>query len=218
MPTILLVEDDAVLRGGLTELFTREGYSVVPAACALEAREGLSGQVDVIVLDVSLPDGDGVSLCRQWRSAGVTAPILFLTARNEELDVVSALDAGGNDYVTKPFRMMELLSRIRALLRSGRRQEPTVLARSGVEVDQARMQVRRDGEAVLLTLTEYRILLTLMKRRGIVPRSLLLEALWDADSRFIDDNTLSVHVSRLREKIGGERIRTVRGVGYQWAD
>ena len=94
-------------------------------------------------------------------------------------------------------------SGIRALLRSGRRQEPTVLARSGVEVDQARMQVRRDGEAVLLTLTEYRILLTLMKRRGIVPRSLLLEALWDADSRFIDDNTLSVHVSRLREKIGG---------------
>ena len=218
MFTILLVEDDAVLRGGLTELFIREGYGVVAAGCVREARERLSGSVQLIVLDVSLPDGDGVSLCRQWRGAGVTVPILFLTARDEELDVVRGLDGGGNDYVTKPFRMMELLSRIRALLRGSGGQTPALLCRSGIEVDQARMQVRRDGETLPLTLTEYRILLTLMRHGGIVPRALLLEALWDVDSRFIDDNTLSVHVSRLREKIGAERIRTVRGVGYQWAD
>lgn len=218
MFTILLVEDDAVLRGGLTELFTREGYGVVTAGSVREARERLSGSVQLIVLDVSLPDGDGVSLCRQWRGAGITVPILFLTARDEELDVVRGLDGGGNDYVTKPFRMMELLSRIRALLRGSGGQTPALLCRSGIEVDQARMQVRRDGETLPLTLTEYRILLTLMRHGGIVPRALLLEALWDVDSRFIDDNTLSVHVSRLREKIGAERIRTVRGVGYQWAD
>lgn len=218
MSTILLVEDDAVLRGGLTELFTREGYSVISAACAKEAREKLCSNVNLVVLDVGLPDGDGVSLCQQWRSAGVAVPILFLTAKDEEFDVVRGLDAGGNDYVTKPFRMMELLSRIRALLRTSRSQVSTMLTRSGIEVDQEHMQVRKDGEQLLLTLTEYRILLALMQRNSIVPRYVLLEALWDVDSKFIDDNTLSVHVSRLREKIGAEHIKTIRGVGYQWAD
>ena len=219
MPTILLVEDDAVLRGGLTELFTREGYAVIAAASAGEAREKLSGSIQLIVLDVTLPDGDGVSLCREWRGEGLATPILFLTAKDEEFDVVRGLDAGGNDYVTKPFRMMELLSRIRALLRASRgAQASAMLSRSGVEVDQEHMQVRKDGQMLLLTLTEYRILLSLMQRNSIVPRSALLEALWDVDSRFIDDNTLSVHVSRLREKIGAQHIKTIRGVGYQWAD
>lgn len=218
MYTILLVEDDTVLRGGLTELFTREGYNVISATCAQEAREKLFGNVNLIVLDVGLPDGDGVSLCQQWRSAGVAVPILFLTAKDEEFDVVRGLDAGGNDYVTKPFRMMELLSRIRALLRTSRSQVSTTLSRSGVEVDQEHMQVRKNGESLQLTLTEYRILLTLIQQNTIVPRNVLLEALWDVDSKFIDDNTLSVHVSRLRKKIGAEHIKTIRGVGYQWAD
>ena len=218
MANILLVEDDAVLRGGLTELFTREGYSVISAASAKEARKKLSSNANLIVLDVGLPDGDGVSLCQQWRNQGVTTPILFLTAKDDEFDVVRGLDAGGNDYVTKPFRMMELLSRIRALLRTSRSQVSTTLSRSGIEVDQEHMQVRKNGEPLQLTLTEYRILLALIQRNTIVPRNILLEALWDVDSKFIDDNTLSVHVSRLREKIGAEHIKTIRGVGYQWAD
>ena len=174
MSTILLVEDDAVLRGGLTELFTREGYSVVAASCVKEAREKLSSNVNLIVLDVGLPDGDGVSLCQQWRSSGVATPILFLTAKDEEFDVVRGLDAGGNDYVTKPFRMMEFLSRIRALLRTSRSQVSTTLSRSGVEVDQEHMQVRKNGEPLQLTLTEYRILLALIQRNTIVPRNVLL--------------------------------------------
>lgn len=218
MSLILLIEDDAVLRGGLTELFTREGYNVISAISAKEAHEMLSSSVNLIVLDVGLPDGDGVSLCQQWRNQGVTTPILFLTAKDEEFDVVRGLDAGGNDYVTKPFRMMELLSRIRALLRTSRSQVSTTLSRSGVEVDQEHMQVRKNGEPLQLTLTEYRILLALIQRNTIVPRNVLLEALWDVDSKFVDDNTLSVHVSRLREKIGSEHIKTIRGVGYQWAD
>ena len=218
MPTILLVEDDAVLRGGLTELFTREGYSVISADCVKEAREKLSGNVNLIVLDVGLPDGDGVSLCQQWRSSGVATPILFLTAKDEEFDVVRGLDAGGNDYVAKPFRMMELLSRIRVLLRTSSNQVSTMISRSGIEIDQEHMQVRKNGEQLQLTLTEYRILLSLIQRNSIVPRGVLLEVLWDVDSKFIDDNTLSVHVSRLREKIGAEHIKTIRGVGYQWAD
>ena len=117
MSTILLVEDDAALRDGLTELFTREGYSVTTAANAAEARQNFSVYIDLIILDVTLPDGNGVSLCQEWRDQGITTSILFLTAKDEEFDVVRGLDAGGNDYVTKPFRMMELLSRIRALLR-----------------------------------------------------------------------------------------------------
>ncbi len=115
---ILLVEDDAPLRQGLTELLSREGYTVMAAACAREAREKLDGSIRLIVLDITLPDGDGVALCRAWRGEGIAIPILFLTAKDEEWDVVRGLDAGGNDYVTKPFRMMELLSRIRALLRT----------------------------------------------------------------------------------------------------
>ena len=218
MSTILLVEDDNALRDGLTELFTREEYTVISACNVVEAQSQLSTLIDLIILDVTLPDGNGVSLCQKWRNQGIATPILFLTAKDEEFDVVRGLDAGGNDYVTKPFRMMELLSRIRALLRTSRSQVSTTLSRSGVEVDQEHMQVRKNGEPLQLTLTEYRILLVLIQRNTIVPRNVLLEALWDVDSKFIDDNTLSVHVSRLREKIGAEHIKTIRGVGYQWAD
>ena len=212
--TILLTEDDDVLRSGLTELFTREGYGVVQAANVREAKERLDGHIDLVVLDVTLPDGDGVSLCRAWREQGVEQPILFLTAKNEEFDVVRGLDAGANDYVAKPFRMQELLSRLRALLRTA----PARVNRGVMEVDREHMQVRRDGELLPLTLTEYRVLMKLMERPGVVPRERLLETLWDDGAKFIDDNTLSVHISRLREKIGAEHIKTVRGVGYQWED
>ena len=212
---LLLVEDDAVLRGALSELFTREGYRVIEAASVREAREKLNHEVQAVVLDVGLPDGDGVTLCRAWREAGEQRPILFLTAKDEELDVVRALDSGGNDYVTKPFRMQELLSRVRVLLRSAK---PQTVQRDSFSVDKGKMQIVRDGEALPLTLTEYKIVKMLMERRGVVPRNLLLEVLWDDGSKFIDDNTLSVHMSRLREKIGGSHIKTIRGVGYQWSE
>ena len=214
-PTILLVEDDAVLRRGLAELFTREGCRVIEAASVREAKEKLNGEVQAVVLDVGLPDGDGVTLCRQWRERGEQRPILFLTAKDEELDVVRALDSGGNDYVTKPFRMQELLSRVRVLLRSAK---PQAVQRDSFTVDESKMQIVQDGAPLPLTLTEYKIVKMLMERRGVVPRNLLLEVLWADGSKFIDDNTLSVHMSRLREKIGAEHIKTIRGVGYQWSD
>ena len=217
MATILLVEDDAVLREGLTELFIRDGYEVVRAGSLREAREKLTEAVQAVVMDVGLPDGDGVSLCREWREAGETRPVLFLTARGEEFDVVRGLDSGGNDYVTKPFRMQELLSRVRVMLRSAQPARQTAV-RGGFTVDRERMQVLKDGEALPLTLTEYKILTMLMDHPNVVPRDRLLEVLWDDGGKFIDDNTLSVHMSRLREKTGAEHIRTVRGVGYQWSD
>lgn len=214
--TLLLVEDDTVLRGGLTELFAREGYNVVAASCAGDARAKLGEYIDLIVLDVMLPDGDGVSLCVEWRAQGARQPILFLTARDEEFDIVRGLDAGGNDYVTKPFRMQELLSRIRVLLRDAG--ASPCMARGEFVLDPERMQVRRGGELLMLTLTEYKVLAMLMQRRGIVTRDMLLTLLWDDGGKFIDDNTLSVHISRLRDKIGAPHIRTIRGVGYQWED
>ena len=213
---ILLVEDDTALRGALEELLTREGYEVIKASNVRTAVETMNTEIDLAMLDVGLPDGDGVSLCRKWRGEGVQAPILFLTAKDEELDVVRGLDAGGNDYVTKPFRMQELLSRIRALLR--RNQNDTTITRSGITLDKAKLQASRDGEVLLLTVTEYKILAKLISERSIITRAALLDALWDVDSRFVDDNTLSVHVSRLREKVGSSHIKTVRGVGYQWVD
>ena len=213
---ILLVEDDTALRGALVELLCREGYDVIKAFNVSSARSAMNSEVDLIMLDVGLPDGDGVSLCRQWRDEGVQTPILFLTAKDEELDVVRGLDAGGNDYVTKPFRMQELLSRIRALLR--RNQKEATVSRSGITLDKAKLQASRDGEVLMLTVTEYKILAKLISERSIITRAALLDALWDVDSRFVDDNTLSVHVSRLREKVGSSHIKTIRGVGYQWVD
>ena len=213
---ILLVEDDTALRGALEELLCREGYEVIKASNVSSARSAMNSEVDLIMLDVGLPDGDGISLCRQWRDEGVQTPILFLTAKDEELDVVRGLDAGGNDYVTKPFRMQELLSRIRALLR--RNQKDATVSRSGITLDKAKLQASRDGEVLMLTVTEYKILAKLISERSIITRAALLDALWDVDSRFVDDNTLSVHVSRLREKVGSSHIKTIRGVGYQWVD
>ena len=212
---ILLVEDDTALRGALEELLAREGYEVIKASNVRTAQNAMNSDVDLAMLDVGLPDGDGVSLCRQWRDEGVQIPILFLTAKDEELDVVRGLDAGGNDYVTKPFRMQELLSRIRALLR--RNQKESTITRSGITLDKSKLQASRDGEVLLLTVTEYKILAKLISERSIITRAALLDALWDVDSRFVDDNTLSVHVS-LREKVGSSHIKTIRGVGYQWVD
>ena len=213
---ILLVEDDTALRNALEELLIREGYEVIQADNVRSARATNNIGIDLIMLDVGLPDGDGVTLCRQWRSEGIETPILFLTAMDDDLDIVRGLDSGGNDYVTKPFRMQELLSRIRALLR--RNQKDNRFSRSGITVDKAKLQATKDGEALLLTVTEYKILSRLISERSIITRAALLDALWDVDSRFVDDNTLSVHISRLREKVGGTHIKTIRGVGYQWVD
>ena len=212
---ILLVEDDAYLSQGLTELLQKNGYVSFPAAALSQARAAIQSRgFDLLILDVTLPDGDGVSFCRELRAQGCTAPILFLTARDEEFDIVRGLDAGGNDYVTKPFRIQELLSRIRVLLRK----DFGTLAWGSLLLDTQRMQVSRAGEILPLTLTEYRILLCLIRQRGVATRDILLNALWDSDGKFVDDNTLSVHVSRLREKIGSDHIQTIRGVGYKWVD
>ena len=215
---ILLVEDDLYLREGLLELLTKESYSPVCAKNCAEAQFLFaSDSFDLVILDVLLPDGNGLDLCTLMRNTGSEVPILFLTACDEEFQIVRGLDAGADDYVTKPFRLLELLSRIRALLR--RKNTSSPLQSGEITLDTANMTVRRGTEALFLTPTEFQILSVLMQNSGvIVTRGALLQRIWDSDGNFIDDNTLSVHISRLRDKIGSAHITTVRGTGYRWEE
>ena len=214
---ILLLEDDPFLRDGITELLTREGYRVTAAETVRQAETYLSlGAFALAIFDVLLPDGSGLALCRRLRGWGVPVPVLLLTACDEEGDIVAGLDAGADDYVTKPFRTQVLLARVRALLR---RSETKTFEDGDLFVDFDGMLVRRSGKPVYLTPTEFQILRCLLQSGGvIVPRGTLLRRIWDDGGDFIDDNTLSVHISRLREKIGPGHIATVRGVGYRWEE
>lgn len=212
---LMLLEDDFFLRDGLSELLSKENYQVVCAKTCQEARELLKKQsFDLLVLDVMLPDGTGLDICRELRSHGREEPILFLTACDDELQICRGLDAGGDDYVTKPFKTLEFLSRVRALLR---RKPSALLKRKEFEIDRDSLSVHKNGQPLSLTPTEYLILTTLMENAGnTVPRATLLDRIWDCDGCYIDDNTLTVHMSRLREKVGGNHIVTVRGMGYRW--
>ena len=212
---ILLVEDDTFLREGLIELLTNESYKITAAENAKKAKVYLNtADFDLVILDVRLPDGSGLDICREIRTDGKTVPVLFLTACDDENEIVTGLDSGADDYVTKPFGIKVLLSRIRALLR---RNPSSIYEADGLYVDMNKMIVKKNGETVFLTPTEFQILSTLIRNAGIVvTRGSLLSAIWDCDGNFIDDNTLSVHISRLREKIGSEKLSTIRGVGYRW--
>ena len=146
----------------------------------------------------------------------MNTPILFLTACDEEYQIVRGLDAGGDDYVTKPFKLLELLSRIRALIRRNAFQN---FVSSDLVIDTNNMTVKKNNQNIFVTKTEFQILSMLIRNNGaIVTRSSLLQSIWDDSGNFIDDNTLSVHVSRLREKIGADKIATVRGIGYRWEE
>ena len=215
---ILIVEDDIYLREGLCELLLKEDYEPVSACNCKEGRKLFNeDSFDLVILDVMLPDGNGLDFCSFIRSTGADVPILFLTACDEEFQIVRGLDAGADDYVTKPFRLLELLSRIRALLR--RKTAITTYQFGDIIVDISNMTVKKDGETLFLTPTEFQILSALIQNNGvIVTRASLLQRIWDSDGNFIDDNTLSVHISRLRDKIGANHIATIRGTGYRWEE
>lgn len=214
---ILLTEDDLFLRDGLCEMLQKESYIVTCAATLKEAEEKLNEtRFQLLILDVMLPDGSGIELCRSLRARQIVTPILFLTACDDEIQVVRGLDAGGDDYVTKPFKLLELLSRVRALLR---RSSTPFYTNNGLVVDPIHMRVKKDNADIYVTPTEFQILLALLHGNGqTLTRNVLLQNIWDDNGTFIDNNTLSVHISRLREKIGAEHIVTVRGIGYRWED
>lgn len=226
MARLLLLEDDQSLIDGLVYALTKEGFALDVAMTVREARAQLAVQAyDLLLLDQTLPDGSGLALCEEVRAGGNAVPIIFLTAMDEEIQVIRALDAGGDDYITKPFKLGELCSRIRAQLRrSGmlRQQEQEPVSEGTVRIEGGRAY--RAGEALELTATELRLLACFLRNRGqVLTREQLLAALWDEDANFVDDNTLSVYIRRLREKVernpsAPQHLRTVRGLGYEWRE
>lgn len=226
MARLLLLEDDQSLIDGLVYALTKEGFALDVAMTVREARAQLAAQAyDLVLLDQTLPDGSGLSLCEEVRAGGNAVPIIFLTAMDEEIQVIRALDAGGDDYITKPFKLGELCSRIRAQLRrSGmlRQQEQEPGAEGTVRIEGGRAY--REEEPLELTATELRLLACFLRNRGqVLTREQLLAALWDEDANFVDDNTLSVYIRRLREKVernpsAPQHLRTVRGLGYEWRE
>ena len=205
------------MRDGLCELLENADYSVTSAGTIKDAEEAVRGSsFSLLILDVMLPDGSGFDLCQRLRAIGITTPILFLTACDDEIQIVRGLDSGADDYVTKPFKLLELLSRVRALIR---RNGSTTYVSNEISVDTDNMTVRKNGEMLFVTKTEFQLLSCLIRNSGvIISRSALLQNIWDDNGNFIDDNTLSVHMSRLREKIGANHIKTIRGIGYRWEE
>ena len=207
-------------------MLRKNGYAVETAKTVKEAAELLHGsRYDLLLLDVTLPDGTGFELCERERNGGSQVPIIFLTASDEEVNIIRGLDSGGDDYVTKPFKMGELLSRIHALLRRAgiqKKEEDIRIASGDLVIDLAGSKVTLRGEKLDLTGMEYRLLCLLVRSGGkVITRDIILNELWDGAGNFVDDNTLSVYIRRLREKIEAdpsrpEHLLTVRGFGYCW--
>lgn len=226
MNELLLLEDDLSLVDGLTYALKKHGYTFDLARTVAEAKQLLEKRTYVLLLlDVTLPDGTGFSLCEWVRAQDSSVPIIFLTASDEEVHIIRGLDCGGDDYITKPFRMGELFSRIRALLRRAEGMQPSecekiVCGDMIIELMSSRALLQ--GRPLELTLGEYKLLCLLVRNAGhVVSRQSILDALWDQNGNFVDDNTLSVYVRRLREKVETDpshpmHLLTVRGFGYQW--
>jgi len=226
MLSILFVEDDTTIAMGVEYSLKQDGFQVSLAYRLEEARDLLKRQpFDLVLLDLGLPDGSGYELCKEIRAAGDT-PIVILSARDEETSIVLGLDLGADEYITKPFRLRELIARMKAVLR---RRGPVeagdrTLACKDVTVFTQKAKVYKNGRQVLLTALEYQLLLILILNQGrVLTRSQILSQIWDVDENFVNDNTLTVYIKRLREKLEDDPqnpalIKTVRGLGYKAGD
>lgn len=219
MDRLLLVEDDPTLIRMLTEFLTTESFHVTSVTGQRAACEELETQnPDLALVDISLADGNGFAVCAQAKELGV--PVIFLTASGDEYSVVTGLDMGADDYISKPFRPRELVSRIRSVLRrAGKRQ--SIICLGNLVVDTNKGTVARNGQDVYLSALEYRLLLVFLNNRGqVLTRDKLLEEIWDCAGDYVGDNTLTVYIKRLREKIEADPqnpilIKTIRGLGYK---
>lgn len=229
MSKILLLEDDVSLVDGLRYSLKKEGYDVTIVRTVEEAIGALPviGEYDLLLLDVTLPDGTGFEVCEKIRRQNTQIPIIFLTASDQEVSIIRGLDLGGDDYIIKPFMLGELSSRIRAQLRRsgiGSQERTTSLQCGDITIDLLGSRALLNGKALDLTNAEYRLLCLLVKNEGLImTREKILDELWDSNKDFVDDNTLSVYVRRLREKVESnpsqpEHLITVRGFGYQWKE
>lgn len=222
MKTILLLEDDESLNRGITLKLQKEGYQVLSAYGTTQARELFATKgADLIISDITMDDGNGMDFCMEIRKKS-NVFILFLTALDQEIDIVNGYDAGADDYITKPFSLMVLISKVHAFMRRIETTDTNVIASGPVEVHCNEMKAYKDGKELLLSKKELQILVFLMDHaRQIVSREQILESIWDLDGQFITDNTVAVNISRLRNKLcedgdTQEYIKNVRGIGYLW--
>ena len=226
MKHIFFVEDDLSLINGLSFAIKKQGYELTVARTSLEAEQlWANGSYDLVILDVTLPDGSGFDLCRKIRASS-KVPIMFLTAADEETDIIMGLDIGGDDYMTKPFKLAVFLSRINALLRRSenfnQEQSEPELQSNGIRIQLLRQEVAKNGVSLNLTASEYKLLCLFMVNPDIIlsPEQ-ILSKLWDCDEKYIDNNTLTVYIRRLRTKIEDNpadprKIVTIRRMGYKW--
>ena len=224
MDRILLLEDDLSLIDGLSCLLKRQGFELDITRTIREANAiWTDGKYDLLILDVSLPDGSGFEVCQKVRQVS-KVPIIFLTASDEEMNIVTGLDIGGDDYITKPFKLGVLISRINALLRRTKNfgTADTEIISNGIKVLLLQGQVYKDDKLLDLTTAEYRLLCLFMQNPNIIlSKEKILDKLWDGEGNYVDDNTLAVYIRRLRMKIENnpgdpQMLMTVRGMGYKW--
>ena len=224
MIKILMIEDDSTIAFGVKYALEQEGIKIDISKDLESGRFNINENTyDLILLDVMLPDGNGYDFCKEIRKINNT-PIIFLTACDDEVNVVMGLDLGGDDYITKPFRVRELISRIKAVVRRNKGEDNSkkVLKYGDLSIHTLEARVFKGSEEVFLTSVEYKLLLILIQNENIVlSRNQILEKLWDVTYDFINDNTLTVYIKRLREKIEDDssnphHIITVRGMGYKW--
>ena len=222
MKKILLVEDNETIIMGLKYSLEQEGFEVLSAKNTKESKEKLNKEkVDLILLDVSLPDGNGFDICKEIKQNS-DIPVIFLTAQDEETSVVLGLDLGADDYIVKPFRTRELISRINSVLRRYGKKEASlsIIQYKNIKIDTNKAVVYKDNEEIVFTSLEYKILLLLFSNQNkLITREQLLERIWDVAGNFVNDNTLTVYIKRIREKLEDETIiKTVRGLGYRVGD
>lgn len=219
---ILIVEDDSDLREGLSFSFSSDGYDVIETETKKEGLQEIEkGGCDLVLLDCNLPDGTGFEFCKEVRSYS-NIPIIMLTARDTELDEIKALELGVNDYLSKPFSLGVLKARMKRILQE--KSENTKIISGELSIDQSVCKVYKRGEEILLSKLEYRLLLYLIENKNhILSKEQILEKIWDSDGKYVDNNTVSVNISRLRTKIEDDvskpkRIQTVHGIGYIWKE
>ena len=221
MKKILLVEDNETIIMGLKYSLEQEGFQVISAKTAKESKEKLDNKsIDIVLLDVSLPDGNGFEICKEIKEKN-DIPVIFLTAKDEETSVVLGLDLGADDYIVKPFRTRELISRIKSVLRRyGKKEENNIIQYKDIKIDTISAKVYKNNKEIIFTSLEYRILLMLFTNKNkLITREQLLEKIWDIAGNFVNDNTLTVYIKRIREKLEDDSIiKTVRGLGYRIGD
>ena len=217
MKTILLLEDDKNLNRGITVTLQKEGYQVFPALLLQEAKDiFLAEHIDMVISDISLPDGDGLDFGK-WVRDKSDVCFLYLTALDSEVDIISGYASGADDYMTKPFSLMVLTSKVNAMMKRIGESDELIFNAEDFVVMLHNAKVTKAGEELHLSKTEFQLLVLLLENAGkILSKEIILEKVWGNDGQFVDDNTVTVNISRLKSKLGTEHIENVRGLGYLW--